>query len=456
MAIWLSVLTFLFTMATPVLAAGPSLPWPPVASESQEPGWETRDLSNDASMANIAFKIINSTFYWTRGYTGEGVTVALIDTGVVPVNGLLGADKVVNGPDLSSDGPNEELRYLDLFGHGTHLAGIIAGRDDAAPANLGGVPAGHHFLGVAPDAQILNIKVGDAIGSSDVSQVIAGLNWVVTHRNDAGMNVRVINLAYGIDAVSDYQVDALAYAVEAAWNAGIVVVVAGGNDGNDHALRNPAFDPYVLAVGALDTNGTQSTKDDSVPAFSNCGTEARSVDILAPGVSVISLRDPGSWADFYFPQARVGDRFFRGTGTSQAAAIVSGAAALLLEQRPELTPDQVKALLMSSAQDIPGVSAVCQGAGLIDMKALFRTATPSATQAWPSATNSAPYDNVTVDGQWDGQTWGGQTWGGQTWGGQTWGGQTWGGQTWGGQTWGGQTWGGQTWGGQTWGSYLWN
>ena len=184
------------------------------------------------------------------------------------------------------------------------------------------------------------------------------------------------------------------------------------------------------------------------------------MDVLAPGVSVISLRDPGSFADYFFPEARVGDRFFRGTGTSQAAAIVSGAAALLLEQRPELTPDQVKALLMSTAQRVPGAPALCGDAGLINMKTLFRAPTPTAVQTWPSATNSSAYDDV-VDGRWDGQTWGGQTWGGQTWGGQTWGGQTWGGQTWGGQTWGGQTWGGQTWGGQTWGgqtwgSFIWN
>ncbi|MEX0667061.1 MAG: S8 family serine peptidase, partial [Acidimicrobiia bacterium] len=188
-------------------------------------------------MDNIASKIINSTFYWSRGYTGEGVTVALIDTGVVPVNGLMGEGKVVNGPDLSFDGPNENLRYLDLFGHGTHMAGIIAGRDNGAPTDLSANSGGRDFLGVAPGAQILNIKVGDAIGSSDVSQVIAGLNWVVTHRNDAGMNVRVMNLAYGIDSATDHQVDALAYAVEAAWKAGIVVVVAAGNDGNSFALR---------------------------------------------------------------------------------------------------------------------------------------------------------------------------------------------------------------------------
>ncbi len=421
-AIGLSVLTLLFPVSTSVLAAeaGHRTAPGPVNTGSGTPGWETRDKTNNSSMDNINSKIINSIVYWNRGYTGEGVTVALIDTGVVLVNGLRGEGKVVNGPDLSFDGPSEDLRYLDLFGHGTHMAGIIAGRDDGAPADLSSGSAGRNFLGVAPDAQILNVKVGDAIGSSEVTQVIAALNWIVSHRDDAGMNVRVINLAYGIDTVTDYQVDGLAYAVEAAWRAGIVVVVAAGNDGNGHALRNPAFDPYVLAVGAVDTKGTESTNDDTVPTFSNCGTESRSVDVLAPGVSVIGLRDPGSFADYFFPAARVGERFFRGTGTSQAAAIVSGAAALLIEQRPELTPDQVKALFMSTAQPIPGVSALCGGAGLIDMKTLFRASTPTAIQTWPAATNSRAYDELVVDGGWDGQTWGGQTWGGQTWGSYLW------------------------------------
>jgi subtilisin family serine protease len=458
----LSIITLLFPVSTSALAThGHGSDSRPSAADGRIPGWETHDKTNNSSMDNINSKIINSVVFWNRGYTGDGVTVALIDTGVVLVDGLRGDGKVVNGPDLSFDGPNEDLRSLDLFGHGTHIAGIIAGRDDSAPPEPNPGSGGRHFLGVAPDAQILNIKVGDAVGSTEVSQVIAALKWVVDHRTDAGMNVRVINLAYGIDAATEYQVDDLAYAVEAAWRAGIVVVVAAGNDGNDHALRNPAFDPYVLAVGAVDTKGTQSPDDDTVPTFSNCGTEGRPVDVLAPGVSVISLRDPGSFADFFFPDARVGERFVRGTGTSQAAAIVSGAAALLIEQRPELSPDQVKALLVSTARPIPSSSAVCGEAGLVDLKSLLRASTPATIQTWPMATNSGSYDGLVVDGGWDGQTWGGQTWGGQTWGGQTWGGQTWGGQTWGGQTWGGQTWGGQTWGGQTWGgqswgSYLWN
>jgi len=414
-------------------------------------GWETVDKTTDGAMANINAKVVGSTTFWRHGYTGDGVTVALIDTGVAPVEGLTATGKVINGPDLSVEAAYENLRYLDAYGHGTHLAGIIAGRDDEAPLVPKERDSRDRFLGVAPGARILNVKVGDATGAADVSQVIAAIGWVVEHRDDNGMNVRVLNLAFGLDATGDYLDEPLAYAVEAAWKAGIVVVVAAGNDGNAVALRNPAYDPFVIAVGAEDPQDTPGVHDDTVLEFSNCGTDGRHVDLVAPGKSIISLRDPGSFADSFYPDARVGDRFFRGTGTSQAAAIVSGAAALLLSQRPELTPDQVKALLTSTARPIPDTSQHCNGAGLVDLAAVYRAATPIATQTWDPAVNPGPFDLDAIGGYWDGLTWGGLTWGGLTWGGLTWGGLTWGGLTW-----GGLTWGGLTWGGLTWGSYLWN
>ena len=192
---------------------------------------------------------VGAHYAWTQGYTGQGIDIALIDSGVVPVNGLTAPGKVINGPDLSFESQADNLRYLDTYGHGTHLAGIMAGRDDAVSeptlAN-----AYDHFIGVAPDARIVNVKVADSRGATDVSQVIAAIDWVVQHRNDNGMNIRVINLSYGTDGTQDYLVDPLAFAVEQAWKAGIVVVVAAGNDGEGSPLRNPATDPFVIAVGA--------------------------------------------------------------------------------------------------------------------------------------------------------------------------------------------------------------
>ena len=281
------------------------------------------------SMDWITKQITGAEDFWRAGFDGSGVDVALIDTGVVPVDGLTWSGKIINGPDLSFESQADNLRHLDTYGHGTHLAGIIAGRDDADS----------EFRGMAPGARLVNIKVADSEGSADVSQVIAAIDWTIQHRYDNGMDIRVINLAYGTDGVQPYQVDPLAHAVEKAWHAGIVVVVAVGNDGNWAPLRNPAIDPFVIAVGAAEHDSSQIS---GVSSFSSCGTSERFVDLVAPGRSVLSLRAPGSNADQAFPEAVVAGNLFLGSGTSQAAAVVTGGVALLLDQRPELSPDQVK------------------------------------------------------------------------------------------------------------------
>ena len=239
------------------------------------------------------------------------------------------------------------------------MAGIIAGKDPGSPLD----PT--RFVGVAPDARLTSLKVASYDGAVDVSQVIAAVDWVVEHRNDDPAHpIRVLNLSYGTDGVQDYEVDPLTHAVENAWRAGIVVVVSGGNSGfGSGKLNNPAYDPHVIAVGAADTRDTAWPSDDTVPDFSSRGDASRRVDVTAPGRSIVSLRDPGSYVDTVHPGARYEDRFFKGSGTSQAAAVVSGAVALLLEQRPDLTPDQVKALLRSTAASMPMADAAGRGAG---------------------------------------------------------------------------------------------
>jgi serine protease AprX len=214
--------------------------------------------------------------------------------------------------------------------------------------------------------------------------VIAAIDWVVQHRNDNGLNIRVLNLSFGTDGSQQYTLDPLVFAVQQAWDNGIVVVVAAGNDGNWTGLRNPAFSPYVIAVGATNTMGTERVKDDFVTTFSTCGIGDRTVDIVAPGKSIESLRVPGSSADENYPNAVVETRFFKGSGTSQSAAVVSGAAALVIDQRPTITPDQVKALLMQSARSLKYSSSRCQGAGTLSLGKALKTQTPTAVQAYPA------------------------------------------------------------------------
>ena len=396
--------------------------------------------------------------------------------------------------------------HLDGYGHGTHMAGLIAGRDTVTTPAGYAAGSASQFTGMAPDARVINVKAGAFDGSVDVSQVIAGINWVTQHAHDSGFNIRVISLSYGTDSVQPSSVDPLAYAVEQAWKAGIVVVVAGGNDGTPaQVLANPGYDPYVLAVGADDPHGTVGSVDDTVPDFTSRGTNTRHVDVVAPGAHVAGLRDPGSIVDDQNPGAVIGGRFFRGSGTSQATAVVAGAAADLLQKYPSLGPDQVKQQLMSTAHSFAGATNIYRGNGVIDVAAAISAPPNTSRQsamfygfgtgslelargsahvsdgttdligeqdifgstwssvAWaPLAARNAAWTGGVFNGRtwsgsaWNGRTWSGAVWDGRTWSGRTWSAGSWTGKTWDGRTWSGGTWSGRTWSGRTWSGRTWS
>ncbi|MGI5245715.1 S8 family serine peptidase [Dactylosporangium sp. CA-139066] len=474
--------------------------------------------------ANSMFSVVRATGaldVWKKTDTGghllggTGIGVALIDSGVSPVTGL-NDGRIINGPDLSFESQAPNLRYVDTFGHGTHMAGLIAGRDPGT--NLTTVTDPSNFTGMAPTSTLISVKVAAADGATDVSQVIAGIDWVVAHRNDANLNIKVLNLSFGTDSTQDERLDPLSHAVESAWKKGITVVVSGGNDGTTRsALSMPAANPYVIAVGAADSKGTDSRSDDVVADFSSRGNTTRSVDLTSPGRSIVGLRDPGSYVDVNYPTGLVpGDttgRYFRGSGSSQAAAITSGAVALLLQQRPTLTPDQVKKLLTSTADAMPNAVALGRGAGELNIKKAIEAPTPTvaaSTQNWVASTGTGtleasrgtahvadPVSGTMLTGEkdimgktwngttwataasagtaWTGGTWNGSTWTGTTlnsgssgkswasvawtgtnWDGHTWSGRTWSGATWDGRTWSGRTWSGNTWSGRTWSGSYWS
>jgi subtilisin family serine protease len=467
------------------------------------------------SLYNIA-RQTGASSMWDAGYTGKGVDVAVIDSGTVPVQGVNGTN-VVYGPDLSFEA-GTPVENLDTNGHGTHLAGIIAGHDAAATGSYS--KDGTDFVGMAPDARIVSIKVADALGHTDVSQAIAAIDWVTEHGQDAGLNIRVVNMSFGTDGVQSYQLDPLAYAAEQAWHKGIVVVVAVGNEGfGTQKVNNPAYDPYVIAVGSDDTKGTATVADDTVSTFSNDGDGTRNPDVIAPGEHVLSLRSPNSFLDQSHPAAAIEDRYFRGSGTSQATAVVSGAAALLLSQRPDLTPDQVKAILMGSAQHLTGATAAQQGSGLIDLAAAMNAPTPNAVQNYPrstgngsleaargsvhvevegqtvtgevdvtgtnidqssaetitqdvaatnedaatadatstdAATEPAPADSPAADPALSGVSWSGVSWSGVSWSGVSWSGVSWSGVSWSGVSWSGVSWSGVSWSGVSWSGVSWS
>ena len=397
---------------------------------------------------------------WHGLEAGTGVDVAVIDTGVAPVDGLDG-DYVLHGPDLSFEASTPEVAYLDTYGHGTHMAGIIAGRR-----------VGHE--GVAPGARIVSLKVAGHDGITTVPQVVAAIDWVIDHRDTDNLNIRVLNLSLGQAGVTNHQGDLLSAAVERAWDAGIFVVVAAGNSGDTQSqLDSPAIDPYVMAVGAVDPYSDRDRDERTVPNWSGHGDGTRNPDIVAPGRSILSYRVPGSTIDTLMPSARYNDDLFRGSGTSQAAAVMSGFAAAVIAEYPHLTNDQVKDTITYQAMQMAGFSATRAGDGHLDGPDPFahgvRTSAgpQNHTRAAGNGTGiAAPTGSTWSGGTWSGSTWSGTTWSGGTWSRSTyrptrscrstWSGGTWSGSTWSGGTWSGGTWSGGTWSGATWSGNGWN
>ncbi len=447
-------------------------------------GWDDASMLTGYDVDTYAGSMFDVTqvsgarHFWGAGYTGEGVDIALIDSGVAPVDGLTKPGKVINGPDLSFESQIDELRYMDTFGHGTHLAGIMAGAEDAV-GDIDQRTGSQYFVGVAPDARIVSIKVAGATGATDVSQVLAAIDWVVQHRNDDGLNIRVLNLAFGTNGAQDYVLDPLAFAVEQAWNAGIVVVVSAGNDGNSYPLRNPAYDPFVIAVGSAEGRTHASSRTDYVSDFSNCGTSDRSVDIVARGRSLVSHRVPGSAIDVKNPQARVNGNLFLGSGTSQAAAVVSGAAALMIDRRPSLTPDQVKDLLIRFGSNVKRASGYCDDARSLELATLAEEGSSNAVQNHTPSVGTGSLEaargdaHIELDGMplvgeqdifgntWDGASWStlsaaGASWSGGEWNGASWSGTSRSGASWSGASWSSNLWTGASWSGASWSSKSWS
>ena len=311
---------------------------------------------------------------WTEGITGKGVTVALVDTGVHADHPDLDG-RVVHCEDLSHEAVTE-AECEDTFGHGTFMAGLIAGD---------GTSSDGAFKGAAPEAKIVAVKVAGFDGATDVSNVLAGIQWAVAHKSKYG--IRVMNLSIGTDATQTPKLSPLNYAVQRAWKAGITVVVSAGNGGpSSRTILKPADDPFVVTVGASNDEGTVAIEDDAVPVFSSRGpTKAdgsAKPDVVAPGTHTISLRSPGSAIDQeYGSTAVVQDDYFRGTGTSMAAATTSGIVAQILQKTPSLTPDQVKNRLVSTARRIAVTDKYSVGKGLVDAYAAAKsTSTAKANQ----------------------------------------------------------------------------
>jgi serine protease AprX len=381
---------------------------------------------------NYAVPAVGADIARSLGYDGSRVGVAVIDSGVNPIGDLGVPGTRANRVVYNQNFDISTLSTADLYGHGTHVAGIIAG--NGANSDCGNCDV--TFRGIAPNANIINLRVLDQNGSATDSSVIAAIQQAILLK--AVYNVRVINLSLGRGIFESYAQDPLCQAVEQAWKAGIVVVAAAGNYGRDNSNNNngygtitsPGNDPYVITVGAMKTMGTASRADDLIATYSSKGPtmldHVIKPDLVAPGNLIAS--DLASTSDTLYslyPQnlipiadytisntSSMSSSYYRLSGTSMAAPMVSGAAALLLQQDPSLTPDQVKARLMKSAYKVfpqyssytdpsTGITYTDQydiftvGAGYLDVYAALNNTDLAPASAGSAKSPIATYDSRT-------------------------------------------------------------
>jgi serine protease AprX len=309
-------------------------------------------------------KSIRADAAWARA-TGRGVGVAVIDTGIAgdvpdfqtPRTGSRVIASAVTNPCARDAN--------DQYGHGTHVAGLIAGNGLVYNNGLHG-----KYMGVAPRANLVSVKVSDDDGNTTVLDVIYGIQFAVDNKSAYG--IRVMNLSLSSSVAESYRTDPLDAAVESAWFSGIVVVTAAGNEGatQDGVTFAPANDPWVITAGALDDKGTFTRLDDALAPWSSRGLTQDGIkkpEVLAPGAGLVSTLAPGSdFASLCSNCVSDNGRYFRAGGTSMSAAVVSGAAALLVDAHPDWTPAQVKGALVSKLVDVPGAGGVIDIAAALD------------------------------------------------------------------------------------------
>ncbi len=380
---------------------------------------------------------IGATTAWNYGYKGKGIAVAVVDSGITPKTDFLAgtssrdsysrvrANLTFAGTALTYSS-RVNTTTSDLFGHGTHIAGIIGSN---------GASSGGTFLGVAPEVNLINLRVADYNGRAFESDMVDALQWIYDHHKD--YNIRVVNVSMNSATAQSYHTSPLDAALEILWFNGIVVIVSAGNNGGASTMGTepgvlypPANDPFVITVGASDDMGTPYTWDDILTPFSAYGITEDGFwkpELVAPGAHMINLlAGPDCAIAVQHPEALYGGAFLRLSGTSMAAAVASGAVALLLQARPNLNPDQVKWALMNSASPLAHKGA---GAGILNVWAAinlgrYGTANTGTTASKLLWTGSDPVN-------WGSVNWGSVNWGSVNWGSVNWGSVNWGSVNWG-------------------------
>jgi serine protease AprX len=456
----------------PVLAALPGITVTPDATVSVQ---STTESTGPHTPSDAFLQQTGATQLATTGDTGRGATVAVLDTGIDPLPDFAG--RLIGGVDLTST----NNPYQDSYGHGTFVAGLIAGN---------GASSNGQYSGEAPGADLVSIKVAGADGTTHLGTLISGLQWAVDNQSAYGINV--LNISLGLQPSKSTVTNPLDQAVEAVWNAGITVVAAAGNAGPfNGTILSPGDDPLVITAGALDDMAGAAVGADEMTNFSSAGPTTPDgwvkPDLVTSGRSVVSLAAPGSTIYDSNPSARIGSANFVGSGTSFSAAITSGAAALVLAAGPGLAPDQVKARLLGNTSPGPVGNPFVDGHGALNALAAAtagpmdfsqsaaglqpakKGATVSLAPTSPVDTwNTALWSGITPappggrswngcawnGGDWNG--WVGRAWNNDGWNGAAWDGSAWSGTAWDGTGWSGSAWQGSAWAGSAWSGTAWN
>jgi serine protease AprX len=464
------------TAAEPLLAALPGITVSPDVSVSVQ---STTESTGSHTPSDAFVQETGSTRLASSGDTGQRVTVAVLDTGIDNLPDFAG--RLVGGVDLT----NGNNPYQDNYGHGTFVAGLIAGN---------GASSNGQYSGEAPGAKLVSIKVAGTDGTTHLGTLISGLQWAVDHQGSYG--IKILNISLGFKPSQSTVINPLDKAAEAVWNSGIAVVVSAGNAGpSNGTILSPGDDPLVITAGALDDMATASITDDQMTDFSSVGPTSPDgwvkPDLATSGRSVVSLAAPGSTIYNNYPAARIGSANFVGSGTSFSAAIISGAAALALAGNPGLTPNQIKGRLLGTANPGPVGNPFVDGHGALNAYAAATSGPMSFNQSAASLTPTLRGTTVSLSptrpvdtwntnlwsgiswnqppstgwawngaawngGDWNGWAWNGGAWNGAAWNGSAWNGGDWSGWAWNGGAWNGSAWNGSAWNGAAWNSSAWS
>ena len=388
------------------------------------------------------------------GLTGQGVTVAVVDSGIA------------NHPDFAGRlVTTPEYGIGDSYGHGTHVAGIIGSSGSAS---------GGAYAGVAPGVNLISLGVSDEFGMSYESDVVEALQWA--HENKDTYNIRVVNLSLNSTVEDSFHNSAINAAAEILWFNSVVVVVSAGNTGEGGSYNTirtaPANDPYVIVVGASKEYDTPNRVDDTITSFSSHGITLDGFsrpDVIAPGYNIYSTLSPdSSWDDSHPDRLAVGGEYIRLSGTSMSAPVVAGTVALLLQDEPNLTPDQVKYRLVATGSTIFGT--FLQIWPYLDAyAAIHGTSTQDANQDnvphnllaqmamiayWASVNGDEVIDWENID--WDAVNWESVNWNSVNWNSVNWNSVNWNSVNWNSVNWNSVNWNSVNWNSVNWNSVNWN